>query len=67
MATRKSKVSVNLDKDLIELIDDFRYEKRISSRSKAIQKLIIQSLRLNGKYYETEEEKFAREKRYKEK
>jgi metal-responsive CopG/Arc/MetJ family transcriptional regulator len=66
MATSKSRVSVNLDKDLIGLIDDFRYEKRISTRSKAIKKLIIQSLRLNGKYYETEEEKVAREKRYKE-
>jgi metal-responsive CopG/Arc/MetJ family transcriptional regulator len=66
MATIKSRISVNLDKDLIELIDDFRYEKRIPSRSKAIRKLIIQSLRLNGKYYETKEEKIAREKRYKE-
>jgi metal-responsive CopG/Arc/MetJ family transcriptional regulator len=45
MATDKPKVLLILDDDLLERIDDYRYENRIPSRNKAIRILIDESLK----------------------
>lgn len=40
MPTKKPIISVVLDDELLEKVDDYRFENRISSRSKALQELI---------------------------
>ena len=44
MTTDKPKVLLILDEDLLERIDDYRYENRIPARNEAIRRLISQSL-----------------------
>jgi len=44
MATDKPRILLTLDPDLLERIDDYRYENRIPARSEAIRKLLNDSL-----------------------
>ncbi len=45
MTTDKPRILITVDKELLELIDDFRYDNRIPSRSEAIRQLIAESLK----------------------
>lgn len=38
--TNKPRVTVTLDADLLERIDDYRYSRRIGTQSKAVQQLV---------------------------
>jgi metal-responsive CopG/Arc/MetJ family transcriptional regulator len=49
MPTSKPRILLTVDKDLLERIDDFRFENRINSRSEAIRRLIKESLKKYGK------------------
>ena len=40
MATTKPFLGINIDADLLKRIDDFRYNNRISSRAKAVEKIV---------------------------
>lgn len=40
MPTKKPIISVVLDEETLKKVDDYRYENRISSRSKALNELI---------------------------
>jgi len=53
MPTEKPKIIFVADNDLLERLDDFRFENRINSRSEAIRRLINEAL----KKYEKKEEK----------
>jgi metal-responsive CopG/Arc/MetJ family transcriptional regulator len=53
MATDKPKVLLILDNDLLERIDDYRYENRIPSRNEAIRVLIANGLLKYEKNRET--------------
>ena len=44
MPTEKPKIIFVADNDLIERLDDFRFENRINSRSEAIRRLIDEAL-----------------------
>jgi metal-responsive CopG/Arc/MetJ family transcriptional regulator len=44
MPSNKPKVLLILDEDLLERIDDYRYENRIPARNEAIRRLIVESL-----------------------
>ena len=44
MATDKPKVLLILDDELLERIDDYRYEGRIPSRNEAIRRLLNDAL-----------------------
>jgi metal-responsive CopG/Arc/MetJ family transcriptional regulator len=46
MPTEKPKILFVADEDLIEKIEDFRYENRIPTRSEAIRKLIENGLKV---------------------
>ncbi len=45
MPSNKPKVLLILDEDLLERIDDFRYENRIPARNEAIRRLITEALK----------------------
>ena len=45
MPTDKPKVLITMDKNLMDRVDDFRFENRINSRSEAIRRLIKESLK----------------------
>ena len=45
MPDKKDIITISIDKKLIENIDDYRFENRIGSRSEAIRRLIIESLK----------------------
>jgi metal-responsive CopG/Arc/MetJ family transcriptional regulator len=45
MPTEKPKVIFVADEDLLERLDDFRFENRITSRSKAIRRLLEEALK----------------------
>ena len=45
MPTNKPKVLLILDKELLNRIDDYRYENRIPARNEAIRRLIDESLK----------------------
>ena len=45
MATDKPRILLTVDEDLLNRIDDFRYENRIPARSEAIRRLIEESLK----------------------
>ena len=49
MATNKPKVLLILDEDLLERIDDYRYEKRIPARNEAIRRLLDEALKKDEK------------------
>jgi metal-responsive CopG/Arc/MetJ family transcriptional regulator len=49
MPTNKPKVLLLFDEDLLERIDDFRFENRINSRSEAVRRLIEEGLRKQEK------------------
>lgn len=44
MPSKKPKVLLILDEDLLERIEDYRYENRIPARNEAIRRLIEASL-----------------------
>jgi metal-responsive CopG/Arc/MetJ family transcriptional regulator len=44
MPTEKPKIIFVADDDLLERLDDFRFENRINSRSEAIRRLINEAL-----------------------
>lgn len=46
MPTKKDILCFPADADLLKRIDDYRYEKRIPSRSEAMRRLIEEGLRL---------------------
>jgi metal-responsive CopG/Arc/MetJ family transcriptional regulator len=45
MPTEKPKIIFVADNDLLERLDDFRFENRINSRSEAIRRLINEALK----------------------
>ena len=45
MPTEKPKIIFVADDDLLERLDDFRFENRINSRSEAIRRLIDEALK----------------------
>ena len=45
MPTEKPKIIFVADKELIDRLDDFRFENRINSRSEAIRRLINEGLK----------------------
>ncbi len=44
MPTEKPKILLIVDEELLERIDDYRYENRIPARNEAIRRLIVESL-----------------------
>lgn len=44
MPTEKPKIIFVADKDLLERLDDFRFENRINTRSEAIRRLLEEAL-----------------------
>jgi len=44
MPTEKPKIILVIEDDLLKRIEDFRYNNRIPSRSKAIRQLILEGL-----------------------
>jgi hypothetical protein len=44
MTTNKPRVLITMENRLLERIDDYRYDKRIPSRSEAIRKLLNEAL-----------------------
>jgi metal-responsive CopG/Arc/MetJ family transcriptional regulator len=49
MATKKPQVLLTLDEELLERIEDYRYENRIPARSEAIRKLLRKALNIDDK------------------
>ena len=45
MPTMKHKVLITMDDELLERVDDFRFDNRINSRSEAIRRLINEALK----------------------
>ncbi len=45
MATKKPRILITLDDQLLENIDDFRYKNRIPSRTEAIRRLLEEALK----------------------
>lgn len=45
MPTEKPKIIFVADNELVERLDDFRFENRINSRSEAIRRLIDEALK----------------------
>ena len=45
MPDKKDIITISIDKELINYIDDFRFENRISSRSEAIRRLLKEALK----------------------
>ena len=45
MPTEKPKIIFVADNELLERLDDFRFENRISSRSEAIRRLLEEALK----------------------
>ena len=44
MSSKKTKILLNLDKELLDQIEDYRYENRIPSRTEAIRLLLKKAL-----------------------
>ena len=53
MPTEKPKIIFVADNDLLERLDDFRFENRINTRSEAIRRLLNEALK---KYKKKEKE-----------
>jgi metal-responsive CopG/Arc/MetJ family transcriptional regulator len=49
MPSDKPKILFVMDKELLERIEDFRFNNRISSRSEAVRKLIESGLKVSTK------------------
>lgn len=49
MPTEKPKIIFVADHDLMERLDDFRFENRINTRSEAIRTLLEEALEKHGK------------------
>ena len=49
MPTKKDIITFAVDKDLMERLDDYRFENRINTRSEAIRRLIKEALRIYDK------------------
>jgi len=45
MTSKNPKILMTLTRDLIDKVDDYRYENRIPSRSEAIRRLLIEALK----------------------
>jgi len=45
MATKKPQILLTLDDELLERIEDYRYENRIPTRSEAMRRLMIEALK----------------------
>jgi metal-responsive CopG/Arc/MetJ family transcriptional regulator len=45
MPTGKPRILITMDESLLERIDDFRFDNRISTRSEAIRRLIDEALK----------------------
>ena len=57
MPTKRPIISVVLDDEMLEKVDDYRFENRISSRSKALNELIKKGIiELEKEQEEKEEE-----------
>ena len=50
MTTDKPRILITVDEDLLNRIEDFRFENRINTRSEAIRKLLEEALK---KYQKT--------------
>ena len=53
MVSKNPKILMTLTRDLIDKVDDYRYENRIPSRSEAIRRLLDEAL----KKYEKKDKK----------
>jgi metal-responsive CopG/Arc/MetJ family transcriptional regulator len=49
MPTEKPKILFVAEKELVERIDDYRFENRIHSRSEAIRRLLLEALKKHKK------------------
>ena len=49
MATDKPRVLITMEHELLERVDDYRYDNRISSRSEVIRRLLYEALEKNKK------------------
>ena len=47
MTTDKTKLIMVIEKDLLERVDDFRFENRIPTRAEAVRRLIRDGLQYN--------------------
>jgi len=47
MPEKKDILTISIDKELIAVIDDYRFENRINSRSEAIRQLLKEALNKN--------------------
>jgi len=45
MATNKPRILITIEQDLLDRIDDYRYENRIPTRSEAIRRLFNEALK----------------------
>ncbi len=45
MTTDKPRILLTVDEDLLERIDDYRFENRVNSRSEAIRQLLDKALK----------------------
>ena len=45
MATKKPQLLLTIDENLLERIEDFRFENRIGTRSEAIRRLLSEALK----------------------
>ena len=50
MPSKKPKILLSLDDELIERIDNFRFGRRIDSRSEAVRRLIDEALKKYEKH-----------------
>jgi len=49
MPTKKDIITFAVDKDLMERLDDYRFENRINTRSEAIRRLLEEALKKQKK------------------
>ena len=49
MPTKKPRIILMIEEDLLKQIDDFRYENRIPTRPEAIRQLVKEALKKNRK------------------
>ena len=50
MTTKKPRILITFDENLLKRVDDFRFENRISARSEAIRRLLDDALKKYEKY-----------------
>lgn len=49
MPTKKPQILLTIDEELLERIEDYRYENRVPARSEAIRRLLKEALKIYEK------------------